>query len=242
MTTLPEHMFDGTCPVCARPARFQSPDAWYRDHLRCLNCGSIPRERAFTAVLERVVPGWRALRIHECSPAPERLVSARLAQGCPQYLPTQYFPGVTPGTMHKGVRCENLEALTFADASIDLHVHLDVMEHVNRPDLCVREMARTLVPGGRAIFTTPLYAALPATQRRAIYFPDGIEHLAPPEYHGNPIDDSGALVTFHFGQNLPALLHAWAPEMVLEHVNAADAGIGVLGEFLDVFVLTKPGG
>ena len=32
--------------------------------------------------------------------------------------------------MRDGVRCENLEALTFADSSIDLHVSQDVFEHL----------------------------------------------------------------------------------------------------------------
>ncbi len=99
--------FAGTCPVCETAEGFESPDGWYRDHLLCRSCGSLPRERA----LER-------------------------------------------------------------------------------------------------------------------FRPDGVEHLAAPGCHGNPIDASGALVSFHYGQDLSDL---------------NDPGVGVPGAFRDVFLLTREG-
>ena len=57
----------------------------------------------------------------------------------------------------QGFRNEDLEALTFPDASFDLTVTLDVMEHVNQPDVVLREVARTLRPGGAYLFTVPTY-------------------------------------------------------------------------------------
>lgn len=229
----------GHCPVCETKTEFRCPDGWFRDHLRCAQCDSIPRERAFAWTLERFRPNWRDLAIHESSPAAERRVSARLREGCKGYIASQYFPGVASGAMHAGLRCENLESLSFADASLDLHLHLDVMEHVNRPDLCFREMARTLRPGGALIFTTPLYKDRAATQRRAIRFADGDEHISPPEYHGNPVDDQGALVTFHFGQDFSDLMRAWAPDLSLLRLDLNDPRIGVIGDFRDVFVAVK---
>ena len=50
--------------------------------------------------------------------------------------------------MVQGVRCENLEELTFPDESIDLHISQDVMEHVFQPKRAFAEIARTLRPGG----------------------------------------------------------------------------------------------
>lgn len=230
--------FDGTCPVCSSAAGFESEDSWFRDHLRCRNCGSIPRERAFTWALETFCPNWRDLHLHESSPA-ERAVSQRLTKGCRHYIGSHYYDDVPRGQQKDGFRSEDLEQLSFADASLDLHVHLDVLEHVNRPDRCLQEMARTLRKGGLAIFTTPVYQALTDTRRRAIYFPDGVEHLSEPEYHGNPISGDGALVTFHYGQNITNLMRAWEPRFSVLRLIPDDPTIGVVGEFRDVFVLRR---
>lgn len=142
--------------------------------------------------------------------------------------------------MFEGFRVENLEAMSFADDSIDLHVHLDVLEHVNQPTACFEEMARTLKPGGMMIFTTPVYEGKLATERRAAYGPNGeVYLLAEAEYHGNPISDKGALVTFHYGADFADLILMWAPNCGVNMITLNDASLGVLGKFREVFVVTK---
>lgn len=230
--------FEGTCPVCTASDGFESADGWFRDHLLCKSCGSLPRERAFHWALERFCPDWRTKQIHESSPA-DRPVSDRLARECRGYIGSHYYDDVPRGQTKDFFQSEDLQALTFADQSLDLHVHLDVMEHVNRPDKCLHEMARTLKIGGMAIFTTPIYQERTSTQRRAIYFEDGVEHLAEPEYHGNPISGEGALVTFHFGQDISDLMRAWEPRLSVLRMLPDDPTIGVVGSFRDVFVLTR---
>ena len=43
------------------------------------------------------------------------------------------------------------------------------------------------------------------TERRASRAADGsVRHHAEPEYHGNPVDPQGSLVTWHFGYDLAA--------------------------------------
>ena len=42
----------GYCPICVAPTRFSARYAWLRDHYLCDRCGSIPRQRALTLVLE----------------------------------------------------------------------------------------------------------------------------------------------------------------------------------------------
>lgn len=233
------HCYAGFCPVCEKDTRFISASPWLRDNLFCENCSSIPRERAFALCLSRVAPEWPRLRLHECSPA-DRAVSSKLRAGCKGYVSSQYFPGIPRGTLHQGHRSEDLEALTFADGSLDLHCHLDVLEHVNRPARCFAEMERSLAPGGRMIFTTPYHQSLPTTERRAYYSPTGPVHLAtPPEYHGNPIDEKGALVTFRYGCDLPELIRIWAPSCTVEMITYTAPEHGILGTFREVFVVTK---
>ena len=237
----PTHVFEGHCPVCETATSFEAHGDWFRDLLLCRHCGSIPRERAFAMCLRMFRPGWRDDAIHESSPAP-RAISARMGSEGQHYVGSHYYPDRPLGEEVEGFRNENLERLTFEDGSFDLHCHLDVMEHVGEPELCFREMSRTLRPGGQIIFTTPIYGANARTVRRARYGPDGVEHLAEPEYHGNPIDPGGALVTFHYGRDLPDLIRSWTPEFSVCVVALNDASIGVLGEFREVLVCTKGGG
>jgi SAM-dependent methyltransferase len=90
----------------------------------------------------------------EASPGARR-AGRRLAEECRHYVPSQYFPAKTPGSLDGGARCENLEALTFADGSIDLHITQDVLEHVVHPFTAFRKVARMLKPGGAHVFTVP---------------------------------------------------------------------------------------
>jgi SAM-dependent methyltransferase len=47
------------------------------------------------------------------------------------------------------------EALPFPDGSFDAAIALQVLEHVEDPGRCLREMARVLCPGGTVVFTVP---------------------------------------------------------------------------------------
>jgi SAM-dependent methyltransferase len=240
-TTDPAFVYDrpGHCPICAAEVRFRARAAWFRDHLFCSDCGSIPRERGLALVLERRFPGWRGLAIHESSPA-DRGISKKLAREAPGYVSSQFFPGEPLGATVRGFRNENLEALTFADASFDLTITLDVMEHVNQPDQVLREVARTLKPGGAYIFTVPTYKGKLVSERRAHYRADGgVDHLVEPEYHGNPVSDAGSLVTFHYGHDFAEMIAAWSG-LDVEVVRFHDHRHGVIGDFTEVYVATRP--
>jgi SAM-dependent methyltransferase len=49
----------------------------------------------------------------------------------------------------------DLAALPFRDAAFDACISIVTLEHVQRPGTVVREMARTLAPGGRILIVTP---------------------------------------------------------------------------------------
>lgn len=218
---------------------FAAQHDWYRDHLLCSGCGSIPRERALALVLSRRFPHWRSLAIHESSPG-TRGISPKLRSECAGYIASQFFPGHALGRQVDGFRNENLEVQTFADEIFDLVVTLDVMEHVNQPGDALSEIARTLKPGGAYLFTVPTYKERGTSERRSLYKTDGtIEHYAEPEYHGNPVSDAGSLVTFHYGYDLAELVHKWSG-MNVEVIRFHDHEHGIIGEFTEVYVATKP--
>ena len=228
----------GHCAVCAAPAHFVARDSWLRDNLRCQSCGSIPRERALMTVLEQRYPDWRALAMHESSPGLPS--SKKLERECKAYLSTHFFPDIAPGEFKFGVRCENLESQTFPDESFDLVVTQDVMEHVLDPEAAFRDIARTLRSGGAHVFTTPVYKGLARSIVYARRGGAGIEYLVqPPEYHGNPIDEKGALVTMHYGADIGELIFRWSGLATTVYV-IRDPALGLAGEFLEVMVTVKP--
>jgi hypothetical protein len=230
----------GYCPACAHAAQFEMQGTWLRDQYVCLRCGSIPRERALMHVLERVCPSWRHARIHESSPG-MRGTSLRLARECVCYIGSQYFPSVPRGQMHQGWRCEDLEALSFADDSVDIHVTQDVLEHIFDPERAFAEIARTLAPGGLHVFTTPLVNKAKPSERCARLRSDGsIEHLRSPEYHGNPVSTDGSLVTMHWGFDICEFVHrACGLFTAIHEIDAHE--LGIHAEFIEVMVTRKPG-
>lgn len=100
---------------------------------------------------------------------------------------SEFLDGVEPGSLRDGIRCENVESLTYPDHSFDLVTSTDVFEHVEDDIRGFREIARVLKPGGRLIFTVPFNEERP-TLIRGVRRADGtLEHLEPPEYHGDPM-------------------------------------------------------
>jgi len=65
-----------------------------------------------------------------------------------------------------------------------------------------------------------------------------VVHLAEPEYHGNPIDPKGSLVTFHYGYDLADLIAEWTPfDVEIRRFHQRSSGI--VAEFSEVVVCRK---
>lgn len=228
----------GYCSTCESDTRFVAYDAWWRDYFVCTHCGSVPRERALMLAIDRWCPGWRDAIVHESSPA-DRGASARLARECPGYIASQCFPDHADEPVVAGVRNENLERLSFADASVDLHVTQDVLEHVFDPTRAFREIARTLRPGGMHIFTVPIVNKHRPSKVRARLVNGAIQHLEPEQYHGNPVGDGRALVTVDWGYDICE--HIFRACGLFTHViHIDDLEHGVRAEHIEVLVTTKP--
>lgn len=232
---------DGYCPVCEQNSRFRSTDAWLRHGLICPSCpgGSVPRERALALVLRELRPNWKAERIHESSPG-ERGISVVLKRDCPLYVGSHFYPDRPPGSMVGEWRVENLEAMTFGDSTFDIVVTQDVMEHVFHPDRVFSEVHRTLDKGGLFLSTFPIQRSLiPATTTRATLASDGtVRHLLEPEYHGNPIDSSGSLVTIDYGYDIHERIPTWA-DFDVRIYRFNDRRYGILGRYTEVVACWK---
>jgi len=130
-------------------------------------------------------------------------------------------------------------AQTFEAEAFDLVITCDVFEHLPDAAPAVREIIRTLKPGGAHIFTVPWFRSK-KTLIRAVCKDGLVRHLEKPDYHGNPIDESGSLVFTEWGMEFPFLLNEWGRLPVVIH-DIKDRSLGIDGEFGEVFVQQKPG-
>lgn len=240
----PFHLrIEGRCPICERDTVFEAHGPWLRGTLVCKTCpgGSVPRERAVALGLNEARPNWRTLAIHESSPA-ERGISRKMKSECSQYTPSHFFADAPRGSMVGAFRNEDLEQQSFASATFDIVVTIDVFEHLFDPRTALNEIHRTLRPGGVMISAFPMKKGQAASASwRAKRNPDGsIQHLLPEQYHGNPISAEGSLVTVDYGYDVHLLFAEWAPFDV-RVMRFADRRAGILGEFTDVVVCEKRG-
>ena len=118
---------------------------------------------------------------------------------------SEYLGEASPPSDLGHVRHEDLTRLSYPDASFDLVLTSETLEHV--PDLAaaLAEVRRVLVPGGLHLFTVPLLPGVSRTFARSVPRPDGsVEHRATPIFH--PAGDSGYPVFTEFGADLPEVL------------------------------------
>jgi SAM-dependent methyltransferase len=233
---------DGYCPICEASAKFIAKGNWYRDTLFCQSCknGSAPRERALAHVLHREIPSWREMAVHESSPM-NRGISMKIRSECKNYIGSHFYPKKPFGSIVDGWRNENIESTTFEDESFDLILSLDVTEHVFNPEAMFKDIYRTLKPGGVYISTFPIrkYQVDAAIQLAKLNDNGSIEYLkSPPEYHGNPIDENGALVTWDYGYDIHSLIAYWTSFSV-EINRFVNKHLGILGEYTEVIVCRK---
>lgn len=234
------HENQGVCPICEKNVLFRSEKEWFRDFLLCSNCGSIPRERALMQVIKTYYPNYKKLKIHESSPS-KRGASQKMRFECKEYSASHFYPDVALGECHpkQGYRSENLENLTFADNSFDLFVTQDVMEHIMHPGKAFKEISRVLKPGGAHIFSVPIINKANKSSRRASIGTDGeIVHHFTPDYHGNPIDKKGSLVTMYWGYDIVDFI-LMESSLISTIVMIDNIDLGIRAEFIDVIVSKK---
>ncbi|MFG1464855.1 class I SAM-dependent methyltransferase [Xanthobacter sp. DSM 24535] len=223
---------DGICPVCEASAKFSASGPYFRGTLICSNCKSVPRHRAIMHVLKTYFPNWAHLSVHESSPGWD-MVSQRLVRECSSYTASQYNASVpfgsivdAPRMLSKSYRSENLEAQTFEDEQFDLVITQDVFEHIFYPDKAIKEIARTLKPGGATLMTVPIILKNKPSRRRAALQDGKIRNILEPQFHGNPLGNDGSLVTIDWGYDIVSYLqHHSGLSFLMVQIDNIDLGI-----------------
>lgn len=230
----------GWCPICENTVMFTARNEWFRDHLFCSDCGSIPRERALMIVFAQFYPNWRSLSIHESSPV-LRGVSAKLQKECRSYVMSQYDRRIPFGSFDESgaYRSEDIENQTFKDECFDVVITQDVFEHLYRPDRAIKEISRTLRVGGAHIGTVPIVQKNAASRRRASLSENGeIIHHLEPQYHSSALGDEGVLVTIDWGYDIARYLTEQSGLVTMLYL-IDDLSRGVRAEFIEVMVNQK---
>ena len=174
--------------------------------VRCVRCAASTVHLSLGQVLRRQIGDLRALSVCELS-ARGPLVNY-LRRHARSLALSEYFAGLSPGDMRDGVRCEDVQRLTYADASFDLITHTEVLEHVPDDARAFAELHRVLRPGGLMLFTVPLCAGT-ATIERATLRDGATVHLQAPTYHGDPLRDGASILVFReYGDDIVARLVA----------------------------------
>lgn len=188
----------GPCPYCG-PTLLLRLD---RDEtgVRCIRCGASAVHLSAGWALApwiRHLPAWHAYELSSRGP----LVDA-LRRRCRHLTLSEFFEDVAPGTLRAGVRCEDVQRLSFPDACFDLVTHTEVFEHVPDDAAGWRELWRVLRPGGVMLFTVPICDAA-QTVERAVLRDGGIEHLLPPAWHSDRLRGTGRVLCFRdYGRDI----------------------------------------
>ena len=227
----------GRCSVCGRSSRFLAHSDNLKESLHCVHCNAWTRVRFLADVLLRTFAredarslvelveerAFRELAIFEAQAAgPLHL----LLRSLPGYVCSEYLADVARGSSRDGIRCEDLQALTFADQSLDLVLHSSVLEHVRRPGLALAESFRVLRPGGHTLFEVPMTErGIPGVRQRTVVRVDATGeqdvHVLEPVYHDDPLSPAGALVYTDFGADLAQQMSALGFEARLETLRLA---------------------
>lgn len=210
----------------------------WRERLECPQCRMNNRQRLIAALVKQQLSGQAGQHVYFMEQTTPIFHWAQAKLAGHAILGSEYLgPQYKGGAVVNGVRHEDVEQLSFADAALDLIVSNDVFEHVPHPALAFAECARVLRPGGVMLATIPFTGAA-ASVMRAELGAEGVRNLLPPVFHGNPVSAEGSLVFTDFGWAMLDEMRAAGFREVRAELYAA-VEFGHLGHGLQVFRLVR---
>lgn len=241
----------GSCGACLRDTSFavcgngQELGASFREQLICDSCGLKNRQRIVVDILRR----YLRQQVREASATPKVFLYERVGAFY-QFLSDEIIevevvgseylgPDYVSGREYEGVQHEDALSLSFPNQSFDIVISCDVFEHV--PDIAkaLAEVFRIMKNSSVLYFTVPFDSRKFSTGTRARLKGQDLEFLCDPVYHGNPIDENGALVFYDFSWDiLDACKKAgFKDAYVVSYWGAENGYLGVGEQF--VFVAEK---
>ena len=234
------------CNLCLNK-NFINPEQleWSRDKLNCNFCGSMVRTRSLYLALLINYPNYKNKIIHQSSPCYNDALHVKLLKECKEYSFSQYFTDIPNGKFNnENVQCADLTNLPFEDNSFDIFLTSDVFEHLWEPKKCLNEIFRVLKPNGIYVMVFPIDNGYNKTEQPVKKTNNSLEHLKTkcgswkgykefPEYHGNPADNSGSIVTYYWGYDVIQFIENnsnFKAELCFKHDVENFGIIGVMNE------------
>lgn len=184
------------CGACRKATLIMALGDDEEFHL-CIRCRANLRYEMLARYLRSAYSNLVTLDVLELD---DRSPLRQFLGGSRSYTRSFYRRNIAPGSVREdGAVCQDITHLTYPDASLDLIVSSDVLEHV--PDVvgAFRETARVLRAGGAHVFTVP---PRPETRCRVRVDEGRLVHLQPPEYHRDPLSAEGILAYWDFGPDM----------------------------------------
>jgi hypothetical protein len=203
---------EGFCYVCNKEVNFLADYLYayekkdgmlipnWRERLVCPSCGLNNRMRASIQLFEQFLHPSSSSKIYICEQATH--LYEYLHRHYPNLVGSEFLGDhIRRGEKdNSGIRNENITELSFPDNEFDFVLSFDVFEHVPDFRMALRECHRILKRNGSLFFSVPFDFNSEENIVKAIEKEDGeIEHLLPPEYHGDPMNPKGCLAFYYFG-------------------------------------------
>jgi SAM-dependent methyltransferase len=229
----------GKCNICGNITIFVCIDSQTaRNNMYCPFCRSSSRKRHVAKVLiKEVIKSGSTLanilKTRQISIYNADVNDAiyQVLHNYPLYTCSSFSPDIKPGTeIRKGVFCQDLENLTFADESFDAVMTEDVFEHVRHHEKGFREVHRILKLGGYHIFTIPCNFDQ-TTIVRVDTSGEKDVHILPPEYHGDK--NRGQILAYRtFGIDIFDFLKSIGFETKVDFSSYLDQDIGIFDSYV----------
>jgi SAM-dependent methyltransferase len=120
----------------------------------------------------------------------------------PELIGSEYLgPNLKSGELdNEGIRHEDMTNLSFSEEELDFYLSFECFEHIPDFNRAFKEAYRVLKEKGKLFFTVPFLTNSYNHLIRASIRDNGeIFHHFEPEYHGDPVNEEGALCFTHFG-------------------------------------------
>lgn len=189
---------EGRCPLCGPTVIVKLADSDIS--VRCVRCGASAITMSLARLITSEVPDLKSKTVYELSARGPLFEFLREHAGTLTY--SEYIDDVRPGEYVAGVQCQDVQQLTYADASFDVCTSTEVFEHVPDDRLGFREVRRVLKRGGLFAFTVPLAESGPTVERARLVQGE-VEHLLPPQYHSDRIRGHSRVLVFRdYGRDI----------------------------------------
>jgi SAM-dependent methyltransferase len=173
----------------------------FRERVSCKKCGLNNRLRATYHLLKYVIKlEHKDVYItEEVTPFFDFLKFKIKRLTGSEYFQDKKIGKIFIPQINKEINNEDLTKLSFKDNQFNVVISLEVLEHIPDYKTALKEIYRVLKSGGTFVFSVPFLVNSQKNIIRAKIINGVTEHLLPPEYHGDPVDNAGCLCFYHFG-------------------------------------------